>query len=210
MNNFLKNNIKSPRKIRIAILGSTNGTNIPPIIDIINYNNSLLSNKIEISVIVTNKKDSGILNKAKLYNIHSIYLPQKKSISRENYDSILSDSLEKLSIDLILCIGWMRILSETFVNKWRKKCFNVHPSLLPNFAGGMDLDVHSKVIEANSIESGCTVHEVSNQVDGGKIIVQYKCPVLNNDTPESLKKRVQSLEVDALIKTIELFINNEI
>ena len=98
MNNFLKNNIKSPRKIRIAILGSTNGTNIPPIIDIINYNNSLLSNKIEISVIVTNKKDSGILNKAKLYNIHSIYLPQKKSISRENYDSILSDSLKNFQL----------------------------------------------------------------------------------------------------------------
>ena len=210
MNNFLKNNIKSPRKIKIAILGSTNGTNIPPIIEIINHNNSILSNKIEISVIISNKKDSGILNKAQLYNIHSIYLPQKKSISRENYDSTLSNFLEKLSIDLILCIGWMRILSENFVNKWRKKCFNVHPSLLPNFAGGMDLDVHSKVIEANSIETGCTVHEVSNQVDAGKIIVQYKCPVLNNDTPDSLKKRVQSLEVDSLIKTIELFINNEI
>ena len=82
---------------------------------------------------------------------------------------------------------------------------NVHPSLLPDFAGGMDLQVHEAVINAGKSKSGCTVHFVTEQVDGGPIVVQSECEVSKEDTPESLKAKVQLLEGQSFIRAIEMF-----
>ena len=86
-------------------------------------------------------------------------------------------------------IGYMRIVSKQFTDTWKNKCLNVHPSLLPEFAKGMDMDVHSAVLQSGKKVTGCTVHYVTEELDGGPILCQEKCDVEHDDTAESLKKR---------------------
>ena len=99
----------------------------------------------------------------------------------------------------LLSVGYMRILSAEFVTEWNNKVINVHPSLLPAFAGKMDLEVHQAVLD----ETGCTIHYVTPEVDEGPVLLQKKCAVLKNDTAESLKNRVQLLEGAALVEAIQ-------
>lgn len=97
-----------------------------------------------------------------------------KGKSREDFDAQVSKELEAAGVELVLLIGYMRILSLPFCKQWQDRCMNVHPSLLPDFAGGMDLEVHTAVIKAGKKESGCTVHFVTEDVDGGPIVVQER------------------------------------
>jgi len=110
--------------------------------------------------------------------------------------------LEGKKIDLILLVGFMRILSSEFVERWRGKIINVHPSLLPKYAGGMNNDVHESVLAAGDKESGCTIHLVTKDVDCGPILLQKSCPVYENDSVESLRERVQKLEGESFIEVI--------
>src|SRR5436190_704476 len=104
----------------------------------------------------------------------------------------VTDELERRGVDLVILVGYMRIVSKEFCQRWEGRILNVHPSLLPDFAGGMDLQVHTAVLEAKKSLSGCTVHLVTEVVDGGPIVLQKQCPVFpENDTPETLKSRVQ-------------------
>jgi methionyl-tRNA formyltransferase len=114
-------------------------------------------------------------------------------------------------VELVLLIGYMRIVSPEFINRWRWRVVNVHPSLLPEFAGGMDCDVHSAVLAAKKDITGCTIHYLTEVVDGGPIILQKQCPVdPSQDTPDLLKARVQALEGEAFIEVIQKFRDNEI
>lgn len=110
----------------------------------------------------------------------------------------------------MLLIGYMRIVSSEFTSHWRWRVINVHPSLLPEFAGGMDCDVHAAVLAAKKAVTGCTIHYLTEVVDGGPIILQKECAVLPEDTPETLKARVQQLEGEAFIEVIQKFRDNEI
>jgi folate-dependent phosphoribosylglycinamide formyltransferase PurN len=104
-------------------------------------------------------------------------------------------------------IGYMRIVSKEFCEEWKNRCLNVHPSLLPDFAKEMDLEVHSSVIKSGKTITGCTIHFVTEDVDGGPILYQERCDVKQDDTPESLKKRVQNLEGNAFIWAIKNYSN---
>ncbi|MFH1790048.1 MAG: bifunctional phosphoribosylaminoimidazolecarboxamide formyltransferase/IMP cyclohydrolase [bacterium] len=204
---YIKNrkqtNIKQ-NAIKLAILGSTNGTDMEAIVRAINKHEL----NAEISIVISNKKNAGILEKALNHNLRGIYISKrnddKTKKTEEQYDSLITQELDMHKIDLIVLIGYMRILSAEFVKKYRKKIINVHPSLLPAFAGGMDLDVHKQVIESGTKETGCTVHYVEEEVDSGEIIIQKKCRVESNDTPETLKNKVQELEGSALIEAINI------
>ena len=110
--------------------------------------------------------------------------------------------LSNYQIDLILLIGWMRILSPVLVKSYKNKIINVHPSLLPKFAGGMDTNVHKEVLDAGETETGCTIHYVDETVDGGEIILQKKCIIEPYDTPDTLKAKVQKLEGEAFVEVI--------
>ena len=99
----------------------------------------------------------------------------------------------------------MRILSSEFCKEWNNKVLNVHPSLLPKYAGGMDINVHEQVLKNKERETGCTIHLVTRDVDMGPILLQKKCTVSNDDTVESLKDRVQKLEGEAFIEVIKSF-----
>tara|TARA_B100000123_G_C25740204_1_gene433495 strand:- start:4523 stop:5179 length:657 start_codon:yes stop_codon:yes gene_type:complete len=202
---FEKKNIESKKILKIGILGSTNGTTMVPIINAIN--NGQLN--AEIVIVISNKLESGIIEKAKIYGINYQYLNTKdlndKNKKRKDFDEEVTKVLKENNVDMVLMIGYMRIVSIEFCNKWKYRCFNVHPSLLPEFKGGMDMDVHSSVIKSGKKVTGCTIHIVSEKVDEGKIVFQSKCEVKNNDTPETLKKRVQELEGEAFIIVIEKF-----
>ena len=185
---------------KLAILGSTKGTSLQPIID------AIKSDKLDASIelVISNKKDAYILERAKKHHLNPIFIdPNGKS--REEFDREVMKLLDEKEIDLVLLIGYMRFISAEFVGKWRNKVINVHPSLLPKFAGGMDLNVHEEVIKAGESESGCTIHFVDEGADTGEIILQKKCPVVPGETPESLKEKVQKLEGERFVEVIKNF-----
>jgi phosphoribosylglycinamide formyltransferase-1 len=185
--------------ISLGILGSTRGTDMQAIIDAIQQK-ALCAN---IKIVLSNKKDAYILERARQHHLNAQFVDPRER-SREAFDEIISDRLQAAQVNLIILIGYMRILSEGFVSKWQNKIINVHPSLLPDFAGGMDSNVHQQVLDAGAQETGCTVHIVTEKVDAGPILVQKKCEVFPHDTVETLKKRVQALEGQALIEAINL------
>ena len=190
--------------MRLAVIGSTNGTDLVPIVDAINSGKLLAS----VEVIISNNELSGILKKAGTYGIESHFICHKNK-KRDVFDLEMSQILESKKIDLILLVGFMRILSSRFVDIWGGKILNVHPSLLPKYAGGMNSDVHESVLAAGDKETGCTVHLVTKEVDGGPILIQKSCPVLESDTVETLKERVQKLEGEAFIEVINNWRNYE-
>jgi len=180
--------------LHLAILGSTRGTNMLAII------NAIKQKKLaaKIAVVISNKPDALILARAANNNIPAIFV-NPTGLTREEYDQQVLAVLREYKIDMIILIGYMRILSADFIAVWKNKIINIHPSLLPAFAGKMDLDVHRAVLASGVTETGCTVHFVTELVDDGPILLQKKCPVFPQDTPESLKERVQQLEGEAFI-----------
>lgn len=183
--------------LRLGILGSTRGTNLDAMFHAIQAQK--LSATIEI--VISNKESAPLLAKAKTFGLPICYLPAV-GLTREVYDAKISEVLLQHNVDLVVLIGYMRILSDDFVHTWEKKIINVHPSLLPAFADMMDLEVHAAVLASGVKETGCTVHYVTSQVDAGPILLQKKCLVNPDESAEQLKQRVQVLEGQALIAAI--------
>ena len=154
-----------------------------------------------IALVVSNKEDAPILERARQHGIRALHVPVQGR-SREAYDAAVTSALEAAGVQAVLLVGYMRILSAQFCERWAKRCVNIHPSLLPAFAGGMDLQVHEAVLAAGAKETGCTVHYVEAEVDAGAPVVQRKCAVQPDDTPLSLKARVQALEGPALCDAV--------
>jgi len=111
-------------------------------------------------------------------------------------------------VDLILLIGWMKILTSVFTNNFKGRIWNIHPSLLPKYSGGMNLDVHKAVLNNKEKETGCTLHEVTDQVDGGTILLQKKiCINPETETSETLRDKVQCLEQTCFLEALQNVIN---
>jgi len=190
-------------KIKLGILGSTKGTDLQAIID------SIDQNKLDaiVKVVISNSSNAYILERAANHNIPNFFISHLGK-KREQFDDKISAILKKHEVDLVLLIGFMRILSSKFCKEWSGRILNVHPSLLPKYAGGMDMNVHEEVIKNRDMETGCTIHFVTEKVDSGPILIQKKCSVNINDTPDSLKKKVQTLEGEAFIDAIKLIQKN--
>eukprot|EP01039_Chlorochromonas_danica_P009330 gene9328-10298_t len=188
------------RKVRLGVLGSTRGTSLQPVLD------AIAAGRLhaEITLVVSNKASSGILERARAHQVPALHI-SAVGHSREEYDALVIQALRDAGVDLVLMIGYMRIVSSVFVQAFPERCLNVHPSLLPDFAGGMDLDVHQAVLAAGRTKSGCTLHFVTEAVDGGPIVLQKECAITAEETADSLKGKVQALEGDAFIEAIELF-----
>jgi formyltetrahydrofolate-dependent phosphoribosylglycinamide formyltransferase len=195
------------KTLRIGILGSTRGTDMSAVVD------GLVQRNLNASVVIaaSDRKRAGILERARGFGVPAEWVSTRdhegRRLDREEYDRKIDALLRTYRVDLVLLIGYMRIVSPWFCSRWEKRLVNVHPSLLPDFAGGMDSDVHTAVIESGRTHTGCTVHLVTAQVDEGPILLQKQCRVLPEDTPEILKQRVQKLEGDALLEVIEGYIN---
>jgi phosphoribosylglycinamide formyltransferase-1 len=180
------------KTFRIAVLASTKGTDLQAIID------EMKAGKmpgIELTCVVSNKKNAYALERAKTQGYKAIYVNQKNR-TREEFDEKVAELLEKYKVDLVVLVGYMRILSIPFVRKFKNRIINVHPALIPKFCGPnfFGANVHESVINAGEKETGMTIHFVDEGCDTGKIILQKTCPVLPDDTPDTLKTRVQELE----------------
>ena len=190
--------------IRLGVLGSTRGTDLEAILSAIN-NKKLAA---EVSVVISNRENAYILTRAKNHNVPSFFISHKDK-SREEFDRNVTTILKQYNVELVLLIGFMRILSAKFCQAWRDRVLNVHPSLLPKYAGGMDMNVHEEVLKNGDHETGCTIHFVTETVDGGPVLVQKRCTVETNETMATLKLKVQALEGGAFIEAIQLIQNNK-
>ena len=190
----------TPRTVKLGVLGSTKGTDLQAIID------KIAKGRLDASVeiVISNRSKAYILERARNHGIPNTFISHKGR-SRENFDREMTAALKKRHVDLILLIGFMRILSAEFCREWVGKVLNVHPSLLPKYAGGMDTNVHEEVLANHDTETGCTIHMVTAEVDSGPIIIQKRCSVDPDDTPDSLKSKVQKLEGEAFIEVIDSY-----
>ena len=186
--------------MNIGVLASTKGTDLQAVIDAIQAKQL----NAKISVVISNKEDAYALERARKHNIEAVFIDSKGK-EREEFDREVNAALEKYDVDLVLLIGYMRILSGWFVNKWKNEIMNIHPSLLPAFSGGMDKDVHAEVLKAGVKETGCTLHFVTEDVDTGPIMLQKKVSVDENETIESLKAKVQEAEQEIIVKALKLY-----
>lgn len=177
---------------KIAVLASTKGTDLQAIIDEIKAGKMP---GIELAVVISNKKSCYALERAKAQGYKTVFVNQKNR-TREEFDQKVAEILQTEKVDLIVLVGYMRILSTEFVRKFHEKIINVHPALIPKFSGPkfFGANVHEAVLKAQEKETGMTIHYVDEGVDTGKIILQKTCPVEPNDTPETLKSKVQNLE----------------
>tara|TARA_B100001971_G_scaffold214137_1_gene250032 strand:- start:7736 stop:8335 length:600 start_codon:yes stop_codon:yes gene_type:complete len=169
---------------------------------------------VKISVVVSDKKDAYALERAKKHGIEAVFIDAKaedilavkdKEERREAFDRKVAAELEKHDVELILAIGYMRIIGQWLVDKFRNKIINIHPSLLPAFAGGMDKDVHKDVLESGVKETGCTLFFIDETVDAGPVIFKKKVDVEENETVDTLKEKVQKAEQEVLIRAIKLY-----
>ncbi len=118
--------------------------------------------------------------------------------------------LEEHDIELVLLIGYMKLMSSWFVQKWLNKVMNIHPSLLPKYAGGMDLNVHEEVLKNKDKVTGCSLIFIDEGADTGPVILQKEVKIGEGETIDSLKAKVQKAEQEIIIKGIELFRDKKI
>ena len=185
--------------IRLGVLGSTNGTDLQAILDAVSAGEL----DADVAVVISNRTGAYILERVEINNVSAFFISHKGK-KREEFDGEITAVLKEHGVDLVLLIGFMRILSPEFCRVWQDRILNVHPSLLPKYAGGMDINVHEEVLKNKDTETGCTIHFVNELVDTGPILIQKKCNVDPDDTVDSLKTKVQTLEGEAFIEAIKL------
>ena len=192
---------------KVAVLASTRGTNFQSLIDA--KKTGVLKDNVEICCLVTNKADCGAMEKAKSAGI-PVYAIDSQGKSREEFDREVMHALDQYTPDLLVLGGYMRIIGKEMVNAYQNRMINIHPSLLPKYGGGMNLDVHRAVLEAGEKETGMTIHLLDEDVDTGPIVLQKSCPVDPSDTPETLKDKVQALEKEWYPKVVQMFADGKI
>ncbi|HUS50819.1 MAG TPA: phosphoribosylglycinamide formyltransferase [Candidatus Paceibacterota bacterium] len=187
--------------LEIGVLGSTRGSDLPTIIESIN--NGELKGLANIATIISDKKDSGILEKAKNYKMENYYL-DPKGMEIIDYDKKISEKLDKYNVQLIVLIGYMRLFSKWFVQRYQNRIMNIHPSLLPAFPG-IDKNVHKNVLNYGCKVSGCTLFFVDEGKDTGPIIKQKAVSIDEDDNIDILKAKVQKLEQEIYPEAIKLY-----
>jgi phosphoribosylglycinamide formyltransferase-1 len=167
---------------RLGILISGRGSNFEAIAD------NVLAGSIaaEIAVVISNRADARGLETAQQRGLKAVCIPSK-GLDREVYDRMLAEELQRHTVDLVCLAGFMRLLSASFIRQFPDRILNIHPSLLPSFAG---LDAQHQAIDHGVKISGCTVHFVDEHLDAGPIVLQAAVPVLDEDTADSLSARI--------------------
>jgi phosphoribosylglycinamide formyltransferase-1 len=145
----------------------------------------------EIVLVISNKPDAHGLERARRADIHTQTIDHRSFDDREGFEHALDAAVTAAKVNFICLAGFMRILTPWFVNRWRDRLINIHPSLLPAFKG---VHIHERVIAAGARITGCTVHFVRAETDSGPVIVQAAVPVALDDTPDSLEARVLEAE----------------
>lgn len=186
--------------LKIAVLVSGGGTDLQSIIDAVN---SKYLDKVKIEMVIGSKEGIYALERAQKNNINT-FVVSRKEYKEKSSDKILE--LTKGKVDLIVLAGFLSILDGKILKEFDNKIINIHPSLIPSFCGpGMyGLRVHEAVVKSGVRYSGCTVHFVNSEVDGGAIILQEAVPVYFEDDAETLQKRILEKEHVILPEAIKL------
>ena len=188
------------RMKNIAIFASGEGTNAE---NLFNYFNN--DKRVKIKLVVTNSDTAGVVAKAEKYK-KNVQIISKTALNE--YTAQIIEFLQTEKIDIIVLAGFLLKIPEAFVKTFPNQIINIHPSLLPKYGGkGMHgMHVHKAVIENKESESGITIHYVNEEYDKGEIILQAKCDLNEEDTPESLAAKIRKLEFEFLPKAIEKII----
>lgn len=184
------------RKVRTAILISGRGSNMVALAEAANHKDY----PAEIVGVISNRPKALGLERAEKLGLPTLSIDHKDFKSRQAFEHALHESLVEMDVELICCAGFMRILSPWFVSQWEKRILNIHPSLLPKYKG---LNTHQRAIEAGDTEAGCTVHWVTEELDGGAIVLQHAIQIKVNDTAESLAERLLPIELSLYPKALE-------
>ncbi len=171
----------------IVVLISGSGTNLQAIIDAIQDKKL----NAEIKAVISNRPGVKGLQRAEAAGIATEVLDHRNFDSRENFDQALQQLIDSYQPALVILAGFMRILSEDFVNHYTGRMLNIHPSLLPDFRG---LNTHQRVLDAKRNEHGVSVHFVTNELDSGPLVIQAVIPVYAEDTAETLAARIHTQE----------------
>lgn len=187
----------------IAVLISGNGSNLQALIDAIHTQQVNAS----IAVVISNKADAKGLERAHLHGIPTVVIDHTGHASREAFDQALLAALAPYQPDLVVLAGFMRILSASFIHALQGKLINIHPSLLPLYKGTR---THQRALQDHAQTHGCSVHFVTEELDGGPVLAQSEIAVHPDDTEESLAARVQKEEHQLYPLCIQWIINKKI
>ena len=188
---------------RIVVLSSGSGSNLQAIIDASQDNDY----PGKVVGVISNKADAYGLTRAENAGIETLALSHKDFDSREEYDVALMAKIDNFKPDVIVLAGFMRILTADFVQHYQGKLLNIHPSLLPKYQG---LNTHQRAIDAGDKEHGVSVHFVTEELDGGPVILQAKVPVFDGDSSDDLAARVHEQEHRIYPLVVKWFAQNRL
>ncbi len=188
-------------RVSIAVLASGRGTNFEALV----HATRRPETNGEVRLLIANVPDAPVLRRAEAEHVPAAVIPHRQFKSRAEFEQGLIAELDHHNINLVCLAGFMRILSPMFINAFENRVLNIHPSLLPMFAGLQGMQVHEAVLAAGVKVTGCTVHFVNTDVDAGPIIVQRAVAVRDADTADSLALRVLVEEHLAYAEAVKLF-----
>ncbi len=175
------------RPLRLGVLISGRGSNLQALTDAC----ALADFPADIALVLSNVPDASGLERAKAAGIPCAVVDHKAFADRATFEHEITAVLKAAQVDLVCLAGFMRILTDDFVNHWQDRLINIHPSLLPAYKG---LNTHARALEDGAKFSGCTVHFVRPDMDTGPIIIQAAVPIRFDDTPDTLATRVLACE----------------
>jgi len=187
---------------RVAVLISGNGSNLQALIDA----SSCESYPGDIVVVISNNSKSYGITRAEKHNIPRFFIDHRRK-SREQFETEMLQVLQEYNVEWVCLAGFMRVLTRKFINKFRGKILNVHPSLLPKHPG---VNALQEALDINEGITGATVHYVDEGVDTGRTLMQKACAIYHNDSIETLKKRVQEIEHELYPRALKFALFAEI
>lgn len=193
--------------IRIAVLISGSGSNLQSIIDKIEKKEIYG----ELVLVVSNKRNAYGLERAKKHNIESLMI-DSQLIGKDDYNRQILEAVTEKNVELIILAGYLKILDKKFIEAYRNRIINIHPSLIPSFCGKgyYGLKVHQSAVDYGVKISGATVHFVDEEADNGPIILQESVAVDFDDTPETLQSKVLAIEHELLPEAIKLYCDGKL
>ena len=183
----LKKFNKFEPKLNIAVLASGEGTNFQVLIDL--YKNNKLD--IDIKLLISNKENAGCIKRAIKSDIPYFLVLENKYENKEEFEADIIKYLKESNAELIVMAGWMKIASENFVNTFKNRIINIHPSLLPSFKGKNPIE---DALKNNSLITGCSIHYVDREVDNGKLIIQGALSIKKDDDLNILTNKIHDVE----------------